>query len=247
MLQRCYESLKNNCPETGMQSRQVLKEHLKKTIAEGAEVEYLREAEDELSRLQTELQQLQERRANLRRQITIRERKLLDWKGKIPRAHGALPSVVEVAESVSTMPSAACHEIGRISELNSENGKTLATLIVTSHFRTGIKGLAGFEKAWVVLANKKLEHGEFLHDDDNDDDNDSVACGVNEMKPIRGSCMPSASGVDLVLVDVVNCDECSGTLIVALTEPSIGRSYSYSLVEATVIDIKPYLSYCDSQ
>lgn len=232
-----------------MQSRQVLKEHLKKTIAGGAEVGYLREAEDELSRLQTELQQLQERRANLRRQITIRERKLLDWKGKIPRAHGALPSVNEVTESVSTMPSAACHEIGRISELNSENGKVLATLTVASHFRTGIKGLAGFEKAWIVLVSKKLGRGELLCGDDKDDDKDGVACGVNETKPTRSrSCMPSASGVELILVDIANCDERSGTLIVALIEPSIERSYGgAAFTEATVIDIKPYLSYCDSQ
>lgn len=220
-----------------MQSRQALKEHLKKTIAEGEEIEYLRDAEEELSRLQTNLQQLQERRANLRRQITIRERKLLDWKSKIPRADGALPSADEVAKTMSTLPSAACHEVARISNVNSENGKISASLSVKSHFRTGLKGLAGFDKAWLVLVNKNMV-GELQGDD---------ACGDGIQLPST-QCIPTVSGIDLVLVDIVNCDERFGMLeIVPVQQLSTSSNISPTLAESSVIDIKPYLSYCDSK
>lgn len=217
-----------------MQSRQALKEHLRRTVPEGAEGEYLREAEEKLRELQAQLQQLQERRGGLRRQITIRERKLVDWKSKIPRAVDVLPPMNEIAECVSTSRAAACHEVARISQVKTEEGVTTATLSVLTHFKTGLKGLAGFEKAWLVLAIGEAVHGKMSHD----------ASG-NASRHMGPDFSPTSSTVSLVLVDVIDCDEREGKLGIALVPTSNDSCGDHSL-HGAVIDIKPYINYCDS-
>lgn len=203
-----------------MKTRGELKEELLKTIPKGEESKFLAEAENKLSTLQSQLQQLQAKRATIRRGITIRERKLRDWKSKIPRVTD-IPSVSSVEKTVHALPPVKCLVIGHVSG-------DASSILILRRFAPALTGLDGFEKAWVILhaSNSKSDDAHF---------EETVASTQSSSQEMR-TC--DGSGINFALVGIVASDARSGIVHI--------ESLSISYAHATVLDIKPYLPYCEA-
>lgn len=157
-----------------VKTRGELKQELLTTIPEGEEGKFLLEAEQKLEEMKNRLLELQTQRASTRRGITIRERKLRDWKGKIPRV-GDVPDSSEVLKHVKALLPVTCVKIGDIDD-NCE------ILSIGDKYVGALSGLSGFDKMWVILHNK------------NSTDADET----------NGEFMPSAVVVDIVECDEKN-------------------------------------------
>lgn len=227
-----------------MKSRRELKEYLQNSLPPGSESQYLRENEEKLDRLQTELKGLQEQRAQLRRQITIRERKLLDWKSKIPRVGNTLPAICEVADNTESMSDIMCHDVGQLTLSQCfENNRREFILSIRSQFIPGLKRLADFKKIWLVIFSSSQDIPS--HCGESFKTCDDQHCVVLSC---QGNCFPINSKLSLLLVDLLHCDERTGILRLS---PTLSCPHQSSISPAlmgnvTVVDIKPYISYCDS-
>lgn len=189
-----------------LRTRADLKRELCRTIPPGEEQEYLTRVETELSTLQDELSALRTKRASLMRQISVRQRKLVDWKGKVPRTSEA--STKSAQEELQRIGSMQCHRIGKLISAHEVH--------VEKAFASALKGVDGFSRIWMVIAAPR----DLLVD---------------------GLC--TGCDVYLCVVDVKSCSEKTGKIAIEglRVKGDVNR-----LQEATVIDIKPYLSYCEA-
>lgn len=203
-----------------MKTRVELKEELLKVIPKGEERKYLAEAESKLNTLQSQLQQLQAKRATIRRGITIRERKLRDWKSKIPRATD-IPSVSAVKNAVQALPLVKCLAVGHVSN-------DVSYISISKRFAPALTGLDGFEKVWLIL--------QALNDKDGDTHCEEAISSSQPCQQEKSACHDS--NVNFVLVDVVSSDARSGAVHIG--------NLSITFANAMVLDIKPYLPYCES-
>jgi tRNA (Thr-GGU) A37 N-methylase len=190
---------------------------------------------DESALLQSELRVLEDARERLRALRTTRvdlarraaehRRKLHDWKGKVPRALGAPPP--EECPVTADMPCVAIAELVRPTRLGRENG-TAALRFLPPYVRA-MEGIERFEKAWILLRAV-----EYIH----------LAGARNP-----SLCQPELleSKLHLVLVDVVERRGRSAVdkelLIVNGIDADAVLAQSKDVL---VVDIKPYLSYCEA-
>lgn len=174
-------------------SRYALKAHWSRTTGEGEEHELLRNTERELGAAKAELEGMIRERNELSREISVRERKLCDWKGKVPRGELEPPTrALERASDVS------CVCIGVV------RGRRME---IEKRYRRALTGLSGFSHGWVIY--------------------------------LKG-------GGDEVIVEGVKLeriDEKSG--ILELSE-GLKQAQAETGLEAKIVDLKPYLGYCDS-
>lgn len=201
-----------------MKTRAELKEELLRTIPHGEECKYLAEQEAKLKALQARLQVMQVRRAELRRGITLRERKLRDWKGKIPRL-GGIPSASVVASIIQTLPPVMCVAVATIAA-------DAQYVRVSSQFMPALNGLGDFEKVWLIL----LANAE--------DSDDSQPEAELDQEHLLYRTSNDRRNVYLVVVNVVACDARTGLLRISCLPTAFAG--------AEVLDIKPYLAYCEA-
>lgn len=129
-----------------MKTRSELKRELLKHIPDGDEQLFLSKQEKKLAELQEELHKLEEHRSTIRRAVTIRERKIRDWKGKIPR-DGDVPKGSFLGEDKASTSTV----IGQVDPNN-------PSVINIQHFYApALTGLTDFEKIWIFLAPKDDE------------------------------------------------------------------------------------------
>jgi tRNA (Thr-GGU) A37 N-methylase len=180
---------------------------------------------DTLDSARVRLGELRSQRVDLARRAAEHRRKLHDWKGKVPRSLGAPPP--DAAPDTPDMP---CVEIAQLVEptrAGREKG-TAAFLFLPPYVRA-MEGIECFSKAWVILrAPKGVQM--------------TGACNPSECHPAHGG-----TTLHLLLVDVAErrgrCMKDKELLIVN------GLDAAAVLRQSTavhVIDIKPYLSYCEA-
>lgn len=207
-------------PTSPLRTRAALKRELLRTIPQGAEKAYLERSAAALTCAQERLSALREERVKLRRAISIRERKLRDWKGKVPRTHE--PTQQDVARELERCGEMPLARIGLF------DGRCRAITVHAAYARA-LTGLDGFDKAWLIVA---------------------VPCGDDCVD--GGACWPRVTvrGKDgqeqwmrviLQLVSVIRCDVKN-----ALVEVEGLDLQGCGAEDAVVIDIKPYLSYCEA-
>lgn len=199
------------------QTRGELKKKLLQEVPKGAESAFLKQTTECLQEMQTSLQRLQTQRTELRRLITVRERKLKDWKCKIPR-YGPPPSVDSIRESLTKMSTMRACAIGCMTPAGH--------ILFAPEFRGGLTGLAGFDKAWIVVIAPE---------------NDVLSCASCST---ISACVSTSSDSDplLLLVDVLACNIGSGVVRISRM---CGESQP-CLSGGLVVDVKPYLSYCEA-
>lgn len=180
-----------------MKTRADLKRELSVSVAPGAEQGFLASATSELESARALLSSLRSSRAEVRRLISIRERKRQDFKGKVPRRAAATRA--DAAAEVARAGAAPCHRVADVAR--AEGGLELR---FRAEFKAALGGVGGFERAWVV----------------------AVARGQ----------------VRLWLVEVRGVDERAG--VVRLGGGGAGLAQERG--EVAVVDIKPYLPYCEA-
>lgn len=200
-----------------MKTRADLKRELAATVPLGEEEAFLASATMSLEKSRATLQAFRDERVQLKRLISVRERKRQDWKGKVPRGTNA-PTITDAHAEVARAGAAPCHSVADV---------TLATdgvhLRFQDEFKRALNGVDGFEKIWVVALappNAKFEGGQ------------CVTGAVGE-----------GQGLYLWLADVVSADDATGVMHVRGLEfvGDEGR-----IGDVTVVDIKPYLPYCEA-
>lgn len=191
-------------PSPSLKTRADLKLELMRTVPPGEESNVLQQVENQLESSRERLAALRTQRVSIMRQISIRERKLSDWKGKIPRTEP--PSVAAAMKEMRRLGEVPCHAVGKL--------RADGYIVVGRDFARALTGVDGFEKVWLVVQDAE---------------------GVVR----TGRCVGVDEAVCLCLVDVVSCDVKKGLLQVSGIHTSDGT-------EVTVLDIKPYLSYCES-
>lgn len=196
------------------------------SLAPGSEAAALSTVSAELAATRVQLRALRARRVELGRRSAEHVRKLADWKGKVPRALGA--AVPEGPGPVGFMPRVGIAEVRRRGEL--ELG-----LVFLKRFVRGLEGVERFSKIWVLAVPGK-------GDGVVDGDNASTASGSG-----NGSrrCWGNDDFV-MVLVDVVGRVGKGVRDKEVLVVRDGGGNALEKLVGATVIDIKPYLRYCEA-
>lgn len=125
-------------------TRAILKRELSSSIPDGEEASFLASAAAALEESRRQLQKLRAERAALRRQISIRERKRQDWKGKVPRPAGD-PGRTEALAELARCGVASCRCVASI-QLRNERSQ----LRFFDDFKAALSGLAGFAKLWIV-------------------------------------------------------------------------------------------------
>lgn len=189
-----------------LKTRAELKRELCQTIPLGEEQDYLTRVETELGALQDELGALRTERVSLMRQISVRRRKLVDWKGKIPRTGQV--STQNAREELERIGEMSCGRIGKLTSADEVQ--------VDKAFASALKGVEGFSKIWLVMTAPR----DVLVD---------------------GFC--TGCEVYLCVVGVKSCCERSGKIAI---EGLRVKEDTSVLEQVSVIDIKPYLSYCEA-
>lgn len=123
-----------------------MKAHLSRTVPQGEEKEYLEEARRELRLAQEEIARLTKERTKLSREISVRQRKLGDWKGKIPR--GDIEPPTRALQRAGKMPWTC------IADLDG------SSITIRKEYKRAIEGLRGFSHIWIVsVCGEKLGIG----------------------------------------------------------------------------------------
>lgn len=131
-----------------MKTRSEMKRELQKHIPNGEEHLFLSTQEKRQEELQEELHRLEERRSTIRRAVTIRERKIRDWKGKIPR-EGDVPDKKSVRSFVGKNKTSISTVIGEVDHNDP------SVINIDQFYAPALTGLTDFEKAWVFFAPKE--------------------------------------------------------------------------------------------
>eukprot|EP00178_Gracilaria_changii_P025108 TRINITY_DN766_c0_g1_i1.p2 TRINITY_DN766_c0_g1~~TRINITY_DN766_c0_g1_i1.p2 ORF type:complete len:229 (-),score=35.58 TRINITY_DN766_c0_g1_i1:4531-5217(-) len=189
-----------------LKTRAELKRELNETLASGEEVDFLNGVEKQLDHFHNQLTELNATRATIMRQISVRERKLSDWKGKIPRTGDVnLREAQRELQRVGRMP---CTRIARF--------RNAREIVVEKALYNALQGVEGFSKLWLLLL---APTGLRFH----------ASCTDNDL------C--------LCLVHVHVCDAKSGVLTI---DPMQFEGDSNKLDQVSILDMKPYLSYCEA-
>ncbi|KAI0561473.1 YaeB-like protein [Gracilaria domingensis] len=123
-----------------VKTRAQLKRELNDTLAPGEEGHFLNHVEAQLDRFHHQLADLSARRAAIMRHISVRERKLNDWKGKIPRTtHANEADAQREMQRAGRMP---CICIARF--------RNQHEIVVESALCNALQGVEGFSKLWLL-------------------------------------------------------------------------------------------------
>ncbi|CAN8076171.1 unnamed protein product [Agarophyton chilense] len=122
-------------------TRAQLKRELDETLADGEEHAFLHHVEMQLDQLQSQLRDLSATRAAIMRQISVRERKLNDWKGKIPRtADFSCSDAQREVQRAGQMP---CICVARFRDPQH--------IFVEKMFCNALQGVERFSKLWLLM------------------------------------------------------------------------------------------------
>jgi len=172
-----------------------LKQLLSRLTPTGEEQGLLEDAERQLVSVQDEIRALTAHSIAVGRDISVRERKLADWKGKIARENMQPPTrALERAGEMDWV------SIGHFYE---------NTLVLHKIYRRSIMGLSGFSHAWLILV---ASHSNTINIR-------TVAVAMEKVEERNG----------LIKFDVKG-----------------DFSAQLGLEDYDIVDIKPYLSYCDA-
>ena len=190
-----------------MKTRAELKRELNNIIPENKELAYLSQVETSLSTARSNLNQLRSQRAKLMRQISVRQRKLHDWKGKIPRS-GQVPTVAEAERELRRIHNMPTYRIATVSSKGN-------SIHVGMTYKRALRGVDGFSHIWVI----------YIYN--------------NTAPELVSACTSNSSNhqLNLQLCQVRTINEHTG-------EITLENSFLPSSV--IVVDIKPYLRYCES-
>lgn len=122
-----------------------MKKELQSRIPNGVEKLFLSTQEQKQDELQEELHKLEERRSTIRRAISIRERKIRDWKGKIPR-ESAIPENQSMRALLGESKTSKSTIIGEVSQNDA------SVISILPSYGNALAGLTDFGKAWLFLA-----------------------------------------------------------------------------------------------
>lgn len=179
-------------------TRKQLKAELSKAVPPGAEAAVLAEAEADLLAAQAALAALRKERARNERAISVRERKLADWKGKIPFVGEPSPEAAVVSlQRAGVMPCTPIADVAQSPSAEERLDAESTRLVFRPDFRRALTGLAGFSHVWLITSGEG-----------------GVRASAHEVRAI---------------------DERAGEVIVGGTG-----------VDGVVVDVKPYLAYCDA-
>lgn len=193
------------------------------SLAPGEEAAALAAVRAERDAAAARLRALRARRVDLARRSAEHVRKLADWKGKVPRALGAAIPDGPGAAGSGAMPWVAIAEVRR-------RGEGELALVFVKRFVRGLEGVERFSKIWVLAVPE-------------------VAAVAQSVDGGSDACAGRGWGNDafvMVLVDVV------GRVGRGVRDKEVvvvrdgGGDALEQLMGATVIDIKPYLSYCEA-
>lgn len=200
-----------------MKTRADLKRELAATVPLGEEESFLASATASLEESRAALQAFRDERVQLKRLISVRERKRQDWKGKVPRGTDP-PTVADAHAEVARAGTAPCHRVADVTLV--ADG---VHLTFRNEFKRALNGADGFEKIWVVV--RAPPHARF----------EGGRCVTGDAE--------DGQGLYLWLADVVSADDASGIVHVRGLEfvGDKGR-----IGDMTVVDIKPYLPYCEA-
>jgi hypothetical protein len=222
-----------------VRTRAVFRREYEEHLAVGGEAKALEEATAGLEAARARLGELRARRVDLVRRTAEHVRKLSDWKGKVPRALGAGIPAGDAADAASAMPCKAIAVLqapppARVDDVDdggdddgSDDDSGGDDGRVVLHFRSryvrALEGLERFAKAWVLL------------------------------RPSPGAELGGRSwnspSLRLVLVDVIERRGRSANnkeFLVVRGGAGQGAAAADALRDAAVVDVKPYLSYCES-
>lgn len=177
-------------------TRKELKALLSQVTPAGEEQGVLEDAERQLKAVQDEIKALTARSIAVGRDISVRERKLADWKGKIAREN--IPPPTRALERAGEMEWVS---IGNLCEHGNDNNNN--TLVLHKMYRRSMMGLSGFSHAWLILVGRYC-------------------------KTIR-----------TVAVAMKKVEEAAGLII-------FDNQAQLDLEDFVIVDIKPYLVYCDA-
>lgn len=180
---------------TSPKTRIELKTLLSQVIPTGEEQRVLDDAQRQLKSSQEEIKLLTARSIAVGRDISVRERKLADWKGKIAR-EGMRP------------PTRALERAGEMDWCSIGNFfENDNTLVLHKMYRRSMMGLSGFSHAWLILVG-------------------------TERKTTRTICT--------LAVAMEKVEENTGVIKFDMEKNEM------EMEECDIIDIKPYLAYCDA-
>lgn len=202
-----------------MKTRADLKRELEQTVPHGEEQAVVDAANAALEAARANVKSLRAERARLMRQISIRERKMSDWKGKIPRADE--PTMHAAEEELARAGTAVCQRVANL--VADEHGR-VARLQFHPEFRRALTGVDGFDKLWVVAWAP-----------------DGVA--LEGSCRIAGAADAPGENVYLWLAHICSADVTAG--IVHISGLDFLTAHP-ALAEIAVLDVKPYLPYCDA-
>lgn len=216
-----------------LKTRATLKRELMETIPHGSESAYLAKTEEDLLAAQHRLRDLRDEHVRIMRLISVRERKLRDWKGKVPRATDADPTLADAQVELARAGEMVCHRVASVLG----GGRVLK---FGAAYAKALDGLGGFAKLWVIMLVPASAAS-------------ALACGECVPGVSRATREGSTSSrLFLNVVDVVTCDVAAGVvemsgLIAANVESNFGaEALTKMLNDVVVLDVKPYLSYCEA-
>jgi tRNA (Thr-GGU) A37 N-methylase len=207
-------------PPPVVRTRGAFRREYEATIPEGCEATALAEATAELDATRERLRELRARRVDLVRKTAEHVRKLHDWKGKVPRPLGAPIPSVEVADPSAAMP---CRVVARVRETRSEEMEDgQLCLVFSKPYVRALEGVERFDKAWVIGMTADCGGGGGAH---------------------RSWNNPA---LRMVLVDVVERRGRNAQNKEVLVVRDGGGDALESLIGVSIVDVKPYLSYCEA-
>lgn len=188
-------------------TRKEMKDHLLATAPEGCETALLERTHLRLNETRRKLVAVRAERAKIMREVSIRQRKMTDWKGKIPRRNE--PTQHDVQRELKRLGQMPCAIVARF-----EDG--VGKLVFDKYLASALTELDGFEKIWIIM---------------------TVPEGLSFK---LGRCQ---NNIYLCLADVKKVDVKKGIVYISGLLPSGDLSL---LKEITILDIKPYLAYCEA-
>lgn len=205
-------------------------------LVPGEEASAFRSLSGSLDGARQRLRALRYRRVEVAKRRSEHVRKLSDWKGKVPRSLGApIPSPKSPGNQY--MPFKQIATVVKPKRFSREN-ECFMGLQFRLRFTRALCGLERFDKAWIiVLSNRGFVGG---HEADAGD--------IEEVSGVchRESTESNQKALHLVLVSIVRkCGSGANASNMVVVRAEDG-DLSERLLDGVVIDIKPYLSYCEA-
>lgn len=214
-----------------VRTRGAFRMEYEETLAAGAEAAALSAANAELDATRAHLRALRARRVDLVRRTAEHVRKLHDWKGKVPRPLGAPVPAGAPAGAPTGMPYTPVAYVKERDAREMQGG--LLSLVFLKPFVRALEGLERFDKAW-VLGQPAAAGG---------NGSAGVHGGDEGAGVVRSWC--NADFV-MVLVDELERRGRSAQNKEVVVVRDGGGDALHELLGVAVIDVKPYLSYCEA-